>query len=235
APSPAARAPASAPEPTRHRPAVPSTPAVRPQAATPSAAAAEAATLARQARSLPELEKAIAAFDGCGLKRTASRVCFFRGAETARVMIVGEAPGREEDLAGKPFVGPAGQLLDKMLRAAGIEPDTTHITNMVYWRPPGNRTPTPEEVDVCLPFLTRQIEFVGPEFVLVLGAAAAKGLLGIEEGITRARGVWRELSMAGRTMRAMATLHPAYLLRTPAAKRHAWRDVLVVKNALKAP
>lgn len=207
-------------------------PISKPQA--PDAAVISARQAATGAATLTQLGEIIAAFEGCGLKRTASRMCFFKGPEHARLMIVGEAPGRDEDLAGIPFVGPPGVLLDKILSAASIDPGTVHITNMVYWRPPGNRTPTPEEIEVCLPFLKRQIALVRPEIVLVLGAAAAKGLMGLQEGITRVRGQWHELAAEGVSVRAMATLHPEYLLRTPALKRHTWRDILTVRQALQA-
>ena len=149
-------------------------------------------------------------------------------------MLIGEAPGREEDLAGKPFVGPAGRLLDKMLLAIGLGEEHVHITNIVYWRPPGNRTPTPQEAQVCRPFLERQVEIVAPELLVLLGGAAAKQLLGASDGIMRLRGRLREVAIGGRTLPAVATLHPAYLLRTPAAKRLAWRDLLLIKAWLAA-
>jgi len=202
------------------------------QAAPPGAAESAARALARGARTLADLEAAIRAFDGCGLKTTAKNTCVYRGAPQARLMIIGEAPGRDEDIAGKPFVGPAGRLLDKMLAAIGMSEADAHITNIVYWRPPGNRTPTAGEALVCRPFLERQIELVAPERLVLLGGAAAKNLLDTPEGIMRIRGTWRALAVAGREIPAMATLHPAYLLRTPAAKRLAWRDVLAVKLAL---
>ncbi len=184
-------------------------------------------------RSLAELRARIEAFDGCGLKATAKNLCMFRGAEQADLMIVGEAPGREEDLEGKPFVGRAGQLLDKMLAAIGMGEANVHITNIVYWRPPGNRTPTPQEALACRPFLERQVALVRPKVVLALGGAAAKGLFDLADGIMRVRGKWRDIEMGGHRAKAMATLHPAYLLRTPAAKGMAWRDLLAVKAALK--
>lgn len=147
-------------------------------------------------------------------------------------MFIGEAPGRDEDLQGKPFVGLAGQLLDKMLAAIGLDETTVHITNIVYWRPPGNRTPTPQEALVCRPFLERQIALVNPEFVIPLGGAAAKNLLNTPDGIMRLRGKWRTAEFGGQERQVLATLHPAYLLRTPAAKRLAWRDLLALKTAL---
>lgn len=208
-------------------------PPARPFAAAPAEAAERAArATAREAKSLEDLESALRGFDGCGLKATAKNLCFYRGAQTARLMIIGEAPGRDEDLAGLPFVGRAGQLLDKMLAAIGLKEADVHITNVVYWRPPGNRTPTTQETEVCRPFLERQMELVAPEIVLVLGGSAAKQVLGVTEGIMRLRGRWREITNGGRSIRTMATLHPAYLLRTPAAKRQAWRDLLAVRTAL---
>ena len=184
------------------------------------------------ARSLTELGALLGSFEGCGLRTTAKNLCFYRGAERARLMIIGEAPGREEDLEGKPFVGRAGMLLDKMLAAIGMGEAEVHITNIVYWRPPGNRTPTPQEALACRPFLERQMALVAPKVVLALGGAAAKHLFDVADGIMRIRGKWREVEMGGHTAQAMATLHPAYLLRTPAAKGMAWRDLLAVKAAL---
>jgi len=184
-------------------------------------------------RSLPELETLLRRFEGCGLKATAKNLCFYRGAERARLMIVGEAPGRDEDLEGKPFVGRAGLLLDKMLAAIGLSEADVHITNIVYWRPPGNRTPTPQEAIACRPFLERQVALVAPHVVLALGGAAAKHLFDVADGIMRVRGKWRDIEIGGHKARAMATLHPAYLLRTPAAKGMAWRDLLSIKEALK--
>lgn len=199
----------------------------------PDAAEIAARRIARDAPDLEALETALRAFDGCGLKATAKNLCFYRGAPGARLMIIGEAPGREEDLEGRPFVGRAGQLLDKMLAAIALKEEDVHITNVVYWRPPGNRTPTPQESQVCRPFLERQMELVEPEVVLLLGGAAAKQVLDTTDGIMRIRGKWREIQSSGRAVRTMATLHPAYLLRTPAAKRQAWRDLLAVQAALE--
>jgi DNA polymerase len=187
---------------------------------------------AREAASLEELGARLAAFEGCSLKATAKNLCFYRGRPQARLMLIGEAPGRDEDLEGQPFVGPAGLLLDKMLAAIGLSERDVHIANIVYWRPPGNRTPTPQEAQACRPFLERQIELVAPAFIVLLGGAAAKHLLGVADGIMRMRGKWRELEIGSVKARTVATLHPAYLLRTPAAKRLAWRDLLLVKAAL---
>jgi len=146
--------------------------------------------------------------------------------------LIGEAPGRDEDMEGRPFVGRAGQLLDKMLAAIGLGEADVHITNIVYWRPPGNRTPTPQEAQVCRPFLERQVELVAPHLIVLLGGAAAKHMLEVADGIMRIRGKMREVAIGNVKTRAIATLHPAYLLRTPAAKRLAWRDLLAIKTAL---
>jgi DNA polymerase len=200
--------------------------------AEPDAAVSSARAAARKARSLQELEAVLASFDGCSLKATAKSLCFYRGAEKACLMIIGEAPGREEDQAGKPFVGRAGQLLDKMLAAIGLSEADAHITNVVYWRPPGNRTPTPLEAQVCRPFLERQVELVAPELVLLLGGAAAKHIFDVPEGIMRIRGKLRDVEIGGHATKGLATLHPAYLLRTPIAKRVAWRDLLLAKQTL---
>ena len=231
-PSSAARAPDLPP-----RAAPPSTAlggVPRPFAAVlPDAAIMGARGAARAARSLQDLESTLADFDGCSLKATAKNLCFYRGATKSALMLIGEAPGRDEDLAGKPFVGRAGQLLDKMLAAIGLQEADVHITNIVYWRPPGNRTPTPQEAQVCRPFLERQIELVAPKVIALLGGAAAKHLLDVTEGIMRIRGKRRALLVGTHDAQAMATLHPAYLLRTPAAKRLAWRDLLAIKSLLE--
>jgi uracil-DNA glycosylase family 4 len=230
-PSSAARAPDLPP-----RAAPPSTAlgVPRPFAAVlPDAAILGARGAARAARSLQDLESTLADFDGCSLKATAKNLCFYRGATKSALMLIGEAPGRDEDLAGKPFVGRAGQLLDKMLAAIGLQEEDVHITNIVYWRPPGNRTPTPQEAQVCRPFLERQIELVAPKVIALLGGAAAKHLLDVTDGIMRIRGKRRALLVGTHDAQAMATLHPAYLLRTPAAKRLAWRDLLAIKALLE--
>ena len=150
-------------------------------------------------------------------------------------MLIGEAPGRDEDLQGKPFVGRAGQMLDRMLAAIGLDETHFYITNTVYWRPPGNRTPTPEEIEACAPFLARQIELLKPQVLVLLGGAAAKSILGVSEGIMRLRGKWLSYPSAAGDIPTLATLHPAYLLRNTADKRLAWRDLLLVKKALETP
>lgn len=242
--SPAARTlsppivPSSAPSSVPQRPVpslVPS--AAAPQrpftAVAPDAATMAARTMAATASTLEQLKEVLGGFDGCGLKATAKNLCFFRGSPTARLMIIGEAPGREEDLEGRPFVGRAGQLLDRMLASIGLKEADVHITNIVYWRPPGNRTPTPQEAQVCRPFLDRQIALVDPDLVLTLGGPATKAMLDVADGIMKVRGKWREAELGGQKRRVMPTLHPAFLLRTPLAKRQAWRDLLAVKAALR--
>jgi DNA polymerase len=214
--------------------AAPPLPRARPQAPRPSVAAGrEGVMSAAQALTLAELEALARAFEGCALKRTAKSLCFARGREDARLMLIGEAPGRDEDLQGKPFVGRAGQLLDRMLTAIGLSEEHVYITNTVYWRPPGNRTPTPEEVEACAPFLARQIELLSPQVLVLLGGAAAKNILGVAEGIMRVRGKWLTYSCSGRDIVTLATLHPAFLLRNPEHKRLAWRDLLLVKERLE--
>ncbi len=228
--------PATPPVVSGARPALPALD-IRPRPQTPLAAS-EAGTDARRiacaANSLETLEAALRAFDGCTLKATAKNLCFYRGSATARVMLIGEAPGREEDIEGKPFVGRAGQLLDKMLAAIGLTEADVHITNIVYWRPPGNRTPTPQEALACRPFLERQIELVKPEFIVAVGGSAAKEVFGVSDGIMRLRGKWRDIAVGGKAVAAIATLHPAYLLRTPAAKQMAWLDMLQIRAKLQA-
>ena len=196
-------------------------------------AARAARDLARAATTLDELRTALAAFDGCGLKLTATQLVFADGVPGSRVMLVGEAPGRDEDIQGLPFVGRSGQLLDRMLGAIGLGRQDVYIANIVPWRPPGNRTPTPQETAVCRPFIQRQIELADPDFLLVLGAPASRELFATADGILKIRGRWRDFDTGKRTIRAMATLHPAYLLRSPLQKRFAWRDFLALKAALE--
>jgi len=177
------------------------------------------------ARTLEELRTQLLAFEGCGLKATATQLVFADGNPNADIMIVGEAPGADEDRQGLPFVGRAGQLLDKMLAAIGLDRRHVYIGNVMPWRPPGNRTPTPLETSICLPFMRRQIELVHPKILVCLGAAATQTLLGVKEGIMRIRGRWYEYDMAGAKIPAIAMLHPAYLLRQPAHKKFAWQDL----------
>jgi DNA polymerase len=193
--------------------------------------AASAAQSAAAARDLDDLRARLDAFEGCALKTTAMRMVFEDGARDARVMCVGEAPGAEEDREGRPFVGRAGQLLDRMLAAIGLDRKSVYIANIVPWRPPGNRTPTPQEAAACLPFIRRQIELVDPDFLICLGAPSMQALLEVKDGILKNRGKWRRFH-TGRDIPAMAMLHPAYLLRQPAQKKLAWRDLQALRKAL---
>jgi uracil-DNA glycosylase len=194
-----------------------------------------ARALAEAATSLEALRSLMAAFDGCALKRTAIQLVFADGVPGSRVMFVGEAPGGDEDRIGRPFVGRAGQLLDRMLGAIGLDRQSVYIANVVPWRPPGNRTPTLQETQACLPFIRRQIDLAGPEVLVCLGGSAVQTLLGVQAGITRVRGSWFEYNIeSGRTIRALAMFHPAYLLRQPAQKRLAWADMRALAKALEA-
>ncbi|HMN70947.1 MAG TPA: uracil-DNA glycosylase [Rhodoblastus sp.] len=201
-------------------------------AADAAAVAASAAQRAAAARDLDELRAALDAFDGCALKTTATQLVFEDGARKTRVHLVGEAPGAEEDREGRPFVGRAGQLLDKMLASIGLDRTQVYISNVVPWRPPGNRTPSPLEVAACLPFTRRQIELVGADFLICLGAPSMQALLEIKAGILKTRGRWMTYDGGGRSVPAMAMLHPAYLLRQPLQKRLAWRDLRALRRAL---
>ena len=188
--------------------------------------------VARSATSLEELRAMLDRFEGCALRATATQLVFADGNPLARVMFVGEAPGRDEDIAGLPFVGRSGKLLDRMLAAIGLDRTGVYIANIVPWRPPGNRTPTPQESAACLPFTHRQIELVDPDVLVCLGGPSAQTLLNIKEGILKSRGRWFNFHTGTRQIRAIATLHPAYLLRQPLQKRLAWRDFLAIRKAL---
>lgn len=202
------------------------------EAATPEAAALGAKALAQQANTLAELADALGRFQGCALKATAKSLVFADGNPAGRVMLVGEAPGADEDRLGVPFVGRSGQLLDRMLAAIGLNRrEHVYIANLLPWRPPGNRTPTPQEVAVCLPFIQRQIALADPDVLVCVGAPSALALLGMT-GILASRGKWVEYDTGARRIRALATLHPAYLLRQPLQKRLAWRDMRAIKAAL---
>lgn len=187
---------------------------------------------AASARTLDELREQLLQFDGCGLKATATQLVFGDGNPAADVMFIGEAPGADEDRQGLPFVGRAGHLLDKMLASIGLDRTMAYITNVVPWRPPGNRTPTPLEIAACLPFTRRHIELVSPKVLVCLGAAAAQTLLGSKEGILRMRGRWWTYSAGPVEIPALAMLHPAYLLRQPLQKRLAWQDLRLLAKAL---
>ncbi|MBC6440927.1 MAG: uracil-DNA glycosylase [Rhodospirillales bacterium] len=201
----------------------------------PIASDSDARAAAMAATTHDELIAAIHAFEGCPLKRTATTTCIYDGNPEARIMIIGEAPGGEEDRQGKPFVGPAGKLLDRMLAAIGLDRTTTYITNTLYWRPPGNRTPTPEEIMLCLPFLERQVALINPALLVYTGGTAAKAMLNRSEGITRLRGRWFSLEREGlEPIPAIAMFHPAYLLRQPARKKDSWRDLLAIRSKAEA-
>jgi DNA polymerase len=210
---------------------------VAPAAPIASANQADARKLAAEAEDLAALEAAIAAFDGCGLKFEGARQAVFsRGNPKGPVMIIGEGPGAEEDSQGAPFVGRSGKLLDRMLKAAGLE-GRVFITNTVFWRPPGNRTPTLAEQTACQPFLERAIALVQPRLLLLAGGAAAKSVLKREEGILSLRGRWFDWAPepGGPSIPALPTLHPAFLLRQPAAKKRAWSDLLALTERLDDP
>jgi len=198
----------------------------------PEAAVMAARAAAKNAATLADLRAILDGFDGCALKGTARQLVFADGNPQARVMFVGEAPGRDEDLEGLPFVGRSGQLLDRMLAAIGLDRSNAYIANVIPWRPPGNRTPTPQETSICLPFTRRQIELADPDVLVCLGSPAAQALLEAKEGIMKTRGRWFAYHTGTREIRAIATFHPAYLLRQPLQKRLAWRDLLAIKQAL---
>jgi len=222
--------------------APPAFPAAQPDAGRPAANLASASEtqasaqrLAAGAASIEEVRQALGAFEGCPLKATATNLCLYDGNPAASIMIVGEAPGAQEDRQGKPFVGPAGQLLDRMLAAIGLDRSKVYITNLLYWRPPGNRNPTPGEIASCLPFLERQIEILQPKLLLLVGGMSAKTLLNRSEGILKLRGRWADYHhpRLPHPIPALPTLHPAYLLRQPAQKRDAWRDLLSFAEAME--
>jgi len=230
APAPPPRAPQPAPLPLDLEFKGSAGPPAAPPAPEEAIMAARAA--ARTARTLDELRAILDKFDGCALKATATQLVFADGNSQARVMFVGEAPGRDEDLEGLPFVGRSGKLLDRMLAAIGLDRTKVYIANIVPWRPPGNRTPTPQESQICLPFIRRQIELADPDILVCLGGPSAQTLLGLKEGITKTRGRWYTFDTGKREIRAMPTFHPAFLLRSPLQKRFAWRDFLAIKKAL---
>ena len=234
APTPAVATPMppAAPRP-QSAPAVATAP---PKALTESLAEAaqSARRLAASAETVEMLAALVAGFDGCGLKRTATNTVFADGNPTAPVMMIGEGPGADEDRIGRPFVGRAGQLLDRMLAAIGLDRQGVHITNVVYWRPPGNRTPTTAEIASCLPFVLRHIALVHPKLLVLAGATAARALLAGGQGLTRLRGRWFDLEIPGLAERVptLPMFHPSFLLRAPERKREAWRDLLALRARL---
>ncbi|WGD50521.1 uracil-DNA glycosylase [Bradyrhizobium sp. CB1650] len=229
APPPAARV---APQAEAQR-AVPAPTVMRGEAApAPDVAIASAREAARTAPTLEALRELMQSFEGCALKHTATRLVFADGNPQARIMFVGEAPGRDEDIEGLPFVGRSGKLLDRMIGAIGLDRSSAYIANVIPWRPPGNRTPTPQETQICLPFIQRQIELVNPDVLVTLGNPSTQTLLSTREGIMRTRGRWFDYDTGGRTIRALPTFHPAYLLRSPAYKRLAWQDLRAIAKVL---
>lgn len=198
------------------------------------AAVQNAYTLASAANTVDELRTALESFDGCPLKKTATNLVFGDGSDAACIVFVGEGPGAEEDRQGVPFVGPSGKLLDRMLASIGLQRSEVYISNTVFWRPPGNRSPTTQEIAACMPFVERLIEIIGPEILVTVGGPAATSLLGETQGVGRLRGKWFSYSTArlAAPIQATALFHPAYLLRTPARKREAWRDMLAIKSKL---
>jgi DNA polymerase len=206
----------------------------RPQKlAAPSEAAAMAAReAAATCETLEALRETLAGFEGCNLRFTATNLVFADGNPEARVMFVGEAPGFEEDMQGRPFVGRSGQLLDRMLKAIGLDRSSAYIANVIPWRPPGNRDPTPQETEICRPFVERQIFLAAPDFLVPLGGPSVRQLLKTTTGITKLRGQWHVYQTGRREIRALPMFHPAYLLRRPLEKRLAWRDLLTLKEAL---
>ncbi|MDF1768498.1 uracil-DNA glycosylase [Maricaulis sp.] len=244
--APTAPAPRSEPVPDRRRTA----PAEPVRAATPQAARAagfgdagsggpSARTLAAGADSLDALHEAISQFDGCALKRTARNTLFARGDRAARVMVIGDAPGRDEDERGEPFAGQTGQLMDRMLAAIGIERDAAYLTYVLNWRPPGNRAPTQDEIALCLPFAERHIALKKPDVLVLAGGLSAQALLRSEAPITRLRGRWTDYAVRDSsgepteaTIPTLPIFHPGYLLRRPTEKRLAWQDLLALASKL---
>jgi DNA polymerase len=224
----------------RARPPAPviDAPVATPPAAAPAALASgpadpsETRALAAAAPTLEALRAAMDAYEGCVLKKRATQLVFADGNPEAEIMLVGEGPGEQEDLIGKPFVGRAGQLLDRMLAAIGLDRTKVYVANMVPWRPPGNRDPSPEELALCTPFLVRQVELVAPKLLVTLGNVPTKALFDTTQGITRMRGQWRDISIGSHKVKALATLHPAYLLRTPSAKSLVWQDMLSLRQSV---
>jgi uracil-DNA glycosylase len=233
APAPLKTEPQEAPPPRSFMQSRAPVPAARGDAPSPEAAIASAREAARTAPSLEVLRELLEKFDGCALKNTATRLVFSDGNPQARVMFVGEAPGREEDIEGLPFVGRSGQLLNRMIAAIGLDRTSAYIANVIPWRPPGNRTPTPQETQICLPFIQRQIELVNPDVLVTLGNPSTQTLLSTREGIMKTRGRWFDYDTGTRVIRALATFHPAYLLRSPSYKRMAWQDLRSIAKALE--
>ncbi|EFL88993.1 uracil-DNA glycosylase family protein [Ahrensia sp. R2A130] len=197
------------------------------------AAVEQAKQLASKATTLDELRDAIRGFEGCNLRYQAKQMVFADGNPEASVMLIGEAPGRDEDAQGLPFVGKSGQLLDRMLAAIGLDRKSVYISNVIPWRPAGNRTPTPAEIEICRPFIERHIELAAPKLLVLVGGSSAKAMLRTTDGITSVRGRWKDVKIGEREWPALPMFHPAYLLRNPAQKRRAWQDLLMLKARLE--
>ena len=238
APPPPAAVPARTPAPARAPAAVRAVPEIpAPTLAAPQPAAqavVSARTAAAAAKTLDELKAALAAFEGCALKATATNLVFADGNPAAKIMLVGEAPGADEDRQGKPFVGVSGQLLDRMLASIGLDRTNVYITNVIPWRPPANRTPSAAEIAACLPFVQRHIALVNPQVLVLVGAISAKTLLETTDGIMKLRGRWRTYRTPDMPAEipVLPTYHPAYLLRQPSQKRDSWRDLLSIKQKI---
>lgn len=202
--------------------------------ASQQASTASPRDIAAACNDLASLRQAIENFEGCALKTTAKHTVFADGNPAARVMLVGEAPGRDEDLQGLPFVGRSGQLLDRMLAAIGLDRTQVYIANILPWRPPGNRTPTSAEIAMCLPFIERHIQLAAPDLLLLLGGISVKALFNTSEGIMRLRGRWKIYQAGERQIPALATFHPAFLLRQPAQKKQAWQDLITLRARLNS-
>ncbi|MCF6344723.1 MAG: uracil-DNA glycosylase [Devosiaceae bacterium] len=200
----------------------------------------QAKDIAHSAKDLSELEELMKGFDGCALKKRATQIVFCDGNPKSDIMIIGEAPSRDDDIEGRPFVGRSGQLLDRMLKAIGLDRSKVYITNIVAWRPPGNRNPTTSEIASCLPFLHRQIELIKPKIILTLGAPAAHTIFSCKTPISKLRGKWQQFelnnlsikTLDNLSIKTLATFHPAFLLRQPAQKAQAWQDLLMLKTAI---
>ena len=219
----------SAPETKRpHAPLQPATLHIVP----PDVAIAEAKRLAAEARSLMELRTAMLGFEGCSLKASASQLVFGEGNPRTRFMLIGEPPAREEDIAGLPFVGPAGRLLDRMIAAMSLKRGDLYLANVIPWRPPGNRMPTAAEIAMCQPFIERQIELIAPDVLLCLGNLSAQMLLDARTGIARFRGTWCNYRCGDRLIKGIASFHPGFLLSQPSQKRLAWQDLMLVMEQL---
>jgi DNA polymerase len=239
--APVNRLAAPAPKPAAAQAAAPAAiarPAARAPQALPLEPVQESVSTARRiaqaCNTLDELRQALLAFDLCPLRATATNLVFADGNPDSGLMLIGEAPGADEDRQGLPFVGVSGKLLDRMLAGIGRDRSSAYITNTIFWRPPGNRTPTPMESELCLPFLERHIELARPRMLVLLGKQSAAVVLETTEGITRLRGKWKTYAKGGLTLPVMPTYHPAYLLRHAPAKRDAWRDFLDVRIRLES-